>query len=53
MRVPLAKGPAALALGADCPPYIAVLREQPHLAGPVASDPVVYRLVAALAADHA
>ena len=42
---------AALALGGDCLADIAVLREQPHLAGPVASDPVVSRLVAALAAD--
>ena len=44
---------AALALGGDCLADIAVLREQPHLAGPVASDPVVSRLVAALAADQA
>jgi hypothetical protein len=42
---------ATLALGWDCLADIAVLREQPHLAGPVASDPVVSRLVAALAAD--
>src|SRR5580693_5471385 len=42
---------ATLALGRDCLADIAVLREQPHLAGPVASDPVVSRLVAALAAD--
>jgi len=42
---------AALALGGDCLADIAVLREQPGLAGPVASDPVVSRLVAALAAD--
>ena len=42
---------AAVALGGDCLADIAVLREQPHLAGPVASDPVVSRLVAALAAD--
>ena len=42
---------AALALGGDCLAEIAVLREQPGLAGPVASDPVVSRLVAALAAD--
>jgi hypothetical protein len=44
---------AALALGGDCLADIAVLREQPDLAGPVASDPVVSRLVAALAADQA
>jgi len=42
---------AAMALGGDCLADIAVLREQPELAGPVASDPVVSRLVAALAAD--
>jgi hypothetical protein len=42
---------AALALGGDCLADIAVLRDQPHLAGPVASDPVVSRLVSALAAD--
>jgi Transposase DDE domain group 1 len=44
---------AALALGRDCLADIAMLRDQPHLAGPVASDPVVSRLVAALAADQA
>ena len=40
----------ALALGGDCLADIAVLRSQPELAGPVASDPVVSRLVT-LAAD--
>jgi Transposase DDE domain group 1 len=40
-----------LALGGDCLADIAVLRSQPELAGPVASDPVVSRLVTALAAD--
>jgi hypothetical protein len=40
-----------LALGGDCLADIAVLRAQPELAGPVASDPVVSRLVSALAAD--
>jgi hypothetical protein len=40
-----------LALGGDCLADIAVLRSQPDLAGPVASDPVVSRLVTALAAD--
>ncbi len=40
-----------LALGGDCLADIAVLRAQPWLAGPVASDPVVSRLVSALAAD--
>jgi hypothetical protein len=42
---------AAVALGGDCLAGIAVLREQPDLAGPVASGPVVSRLVTALAAD--
>jgi hypothetical protein len=42
---------AAVALGGDCLADIAVLREQPDLAGPVASDPVVSRLVTTLAAD--
>src|SRR5215469_10943772 len=42
---------AALALGGDCLADVAVLREQPALAGPVASDPVVSRLVRSLAAD--
>jgi len=42
---------AAVALGGDCLADIAVLREQPELAGPVASDPVVSRLVAVLAAE--
>jgi hypothetical protein len=41
---------AALALGGDCLADIAVLREQRDLAGPVASDPVVSRLVRSLAA---
>ena len=40
----------ALALGGNCLADIAVLRSQPELAGPVASDPVVSRLVTALAA---
>ena len=42
---------AALALGGDCLADIAVLREQPDLAGPAASDPVVSWLVSALAGD--
>jgi hypothetical protein len=42
---------AVLALGGDCLADIAVLREQPALAGPVASDPVVSRLVRSLAGD--
>jgi Transposase DDE domain group 1 len=41
----------ALALGGDCLADIAVLRAQPELCGPVASDPVVSRLITALAAD--
>jgi hypothetical protein len=40
-----------LALGGDCLADVAVLRAQPALAGPVASDPVVSRLITALAAD--
>ena len=40
-----------LALGGDCLADVAVLRAQPELAGPVASDPVVSRLAAALAAE--
>jgi hypothetical protein len=41
----------AVALGGDCLADIAVLRSQPDLSGPVASDPVVSRLIAQLAAD--
>jgi hypothetical protein len=40
-----------LALGGDCLADIAVLRAEPALFGPVASDPVVSRLVSRLAAD--
>jgi len=40
-----------LALGGDCLADIAVLRAQPQLTGPVASDPVVSRLITTLAAD--
>jgi hypothetical protein len=40
-----------LALGGDCLADVAVLRAQPELCGPVASDPVISRLVSALAAD--
>jgi DDE family transposase len=40
-----------LALGGDCLADVAVLRAQPELAGPVASDPVISRLAAALAAE--
>jgi hypothetical protein len=42
---------AAVALGGDCLADIAVLRAEPELYGPVACDPVVSRMVAALAAD--
>jgi hypothetical protein len=41
----------ALALGGDCLADVAMVRAQPELFGPVASDPVVSRLVARLAAD--
>jgi hypothetical protein len=41
----------AVALGGDCLADVAMLRAQPELAGPVASDPVVSRLVTRLAAD--
>jgi hypothetical protein len=41
----------ALALGGDCLADVAVLRAQPELAGPVASDPVVSRLISTLAAN--
>jgi hypothetical protein len=43
----------AVALGGDCLADVAVLRAEPELYGPVASDPVVSRKVAALAADPA
>jgi hypothetical protein len=42
---------AAVALGGDCLADIAALRAQPDLYGPVASDPVVSRLITTLAAD--
>src|SRR5437762_2074191 len=41
----------AMALGGDCLADVGVLRAQPELFGPVASDPVVSRLVTRLAAD--
>ena len=41
----------ALAMGGDCLADIAVLRAEPGLHGPVASDPVISRLVTRLAAD--
>ena len=40
-----------LALGGDCLADVAVLRARPELAGPVASDPVISRLIAALAVE--
>ena len=40
-----------LALGGDCLADVAVLRAQPDLAGPVASDPVISRLMTVLAAE--
>jgi Transposase DDE domain group 1 len=40
-----------LALGGDCLADIATLRAEPALFGPVASDPVVSRLITRLAAD--
>jgi Transposase DDE domain group 1 len=41
----------AVALGGDCLADVAVLRGQPQLFGPVASDPTVSRLIDRLAAD--
>ena len=41
----------AVALGGDCLADVAVVRAQPALFGPVASDPTVSRLFAALAGD--
>jgi pyruvate/2-oxoglutarate dehydrogenase complex dihydrolipoamide acyltransferase (E2) component len=41
----------AVALGGDCLADVGVLRAEPGLSGPVASDPVTSRLVARLAAD--
>jgi hypothetical protein len=41
----------AVALGGDCLADAAVLRAEPALFGPVASDPVISRLVSRLAAD--
>jgi Transposase DDE domain group 1 len=41
----------AVALGGDCLADVAVVRAQPELFGPVASDPTVWRLIATLAAD--
>ncbi len=41
----------SVALGGDCVADLAVVRAQPELFGPAASDPTVSRLIAALAAD--
>lgn len=41
----------ALAVGGDCLADVAVLRGEPRVFGPVASDPTVSRTVTALAAD--
>src|SRR5690625_1622331 len=41
----------AVALGGDCLADVAVIRAQPDVFGPVASDATVSRLVAALAGD--
>ncbi|WP_327103462.1 IS1380 family transposase [Nonomuraea glycinis] len=41
----------SLALGGDCLADIALLRSQPHLFGPIASDPTVSRLIDRLATD--
>lgn len=41
----------SLAVGGDCLADVAVLRDQPGVFGPVASDPTVSRLVDTLAAD--
>jgi hypothetical protein len=40
----------AVALGGDCLADVSAVRAQPTLFGPVASDPVVSRLVSTLAA---
>jgi hypothetical protein len=41
----------AVALGGDCVADLALVRAQPQVFGPAASDPTVSRLIAALAAD--
>jgi hypothetical protein len=38
-------------MGGDCLADVAALRAEPELFGPVASEPVISRLIAALAAD--
>src|SRR6202007_2153860 len=39
------------AVGGDCPADAAVLRAEPGMFGPVASDPMISRLITRLAAD--
>ncbi|MGF6885309.1 hypothetical protein ABIA39_004149 [Nocardia sp. GAS34] len=41
----------AVAAGADCVSDVVVLRDQPGVFGPVASDPTISRLITTLAAD--
>lgn len=41
----------SLALGGDCLADVALLRAEPPVYGPVASDPTISRLISALAAD--
>lgn len=41
----------AVALGGDCLADLAIVRAQPEVFGPVASDPTVSRLISTLAAD--
>ncbi len=41
----------ALAVGGDCLADVALVRAEPELSGPVASDPVISRLISALAGD--
>ena len=41
----------AIALGGDCVADVAVVRAQPELFGPVASDPTISRLIDRLGAD--
>lgn len=43
----------AIALGGDCLADVAVVRAQPELFGPVASDPTISRLIDSLAGDPA
>lgn len=43
----------AIALGGDCLADVALVRAQPELFGPVASDPTISRLLHALGTDPA